>query len=115
MSGEHWLDAQRALVERYVAGTAAGERRRVKFRWRTTQSGRSGDVRGTPVGLLWSVVRGGRMSGDGVHVALYELADPPGASPFVMFDVPAETFDAVGARGVGRVGARLDRSRVGLT
>ncbi len=103
VNGEQWLDDQRAFAERYLTGRAAGERRRVKFRWWTTLPGRSGDVRGTLVGLVWSVVRGRRMSGEGVHVALFELAAPVGARPFVTFDVPAETFETASGRSTGVV------------
>ena len=103
MNDEQWLDDQRAFAEAYVTGRAAGERRRVKYRWWTTRSGRSGDVRGTLVGLLWSLVRGRRMSEDGVHVALFDLAAPVGERPFVMFDVPPKTFETASGRSLGVV------------
>ncbi len=103
MSGEQWLDDQRAFAAAYLQGRAVGKRRRVKFRWWTTQSGRSGAVRGTLVGVLWSVVRGRRMSGEGVHVGLFELDAPVGARPFVTFDVAAETFDTASGRSTGVV------------
>ena len=103
MNDEQWLDDQRAFADAYLTGRAAGERRRVKYRWWTTRSGRSGDVRGTLVGLLWSLVRGRRMSEDGVHVALFDLAAPVGERPFVMFDVPPKTFETASGRSLGVV------------
>ena len=103
MNDEQWLDDQRAFAEAYLTGRVAGDRRRVKYRWWTIRSGRSGDVRGTLIGLLWSLVRGRRMSGDGVHVALFDLAAPVGERPFVTFAVPPETFETASGRSLGVV------------
>lgn len=103
MNDEQWLDDQRAFAEAYLTGRVAGDRRRVKYRWWTTRSGRSGDVRSTLIGLLWSLVRGQRMSDDGVHVALFDLAAPVGERPFVTFDVPPETFETASGRSLGVV------------
>jgi hypothetical protein len=52
VNDEQWLDGQRAFAEAYLAGRVAGDRRRVKYRWWTTRSGRSDDVGGTLIGLL---------------------------------------------------------------
>jgi hypothetical protein len=100
-NSESWLDAQHRFASGYLSGGSGSDRRRVKFRWWTTSS-RSG-VRGSLVGLLWTAVRGQRLSTDGLHVALYELDAAVGARPFLAFDVHVDTFDAASGRSLGVV------------
>ena len=84
MTVEEWADEQLSFAERYVAGRARAERRRVKLRWWSVPNQHRRAGAGT-VTVLWSMARGNTFADRDVHVALYEPDAAPGAAPLVTF------------------------------